>query len=234
MESGNRGTLKEARSLKFFLYRQGWHLFALLILVPAAYYFADPHLGEGSFLGLGDRQWFHLSILFTILHQVWVWLGFRLQLGWGTFTKIFGKWDMLFWGTTFFPLLLTRPLFLVALSRGNQSTLIIDSGVAVVLGILLLIPAVYTLYSVFRYFGLKRALGGDHFRESYRKMPLVTEGAFRYSSNAMYQYAFLLLWSIALLNQSQAGLIAAAFQHLYIWVHYYTVEKPDMDLIFHE
>jgi hypothetical protein len=24
----------------------------------------------------------------------------------------------------------------------------------------------------------------------------------------------------------------AAFNHLYIWVHYFTVEKPDMDYIY--
>jgi hypothetical protein len=75
-------------------------------------------------------------------------------------------------------------------------------------------------------------LGGDHFREKYRRMPLVKKGAFHCSGNAMYLYAFLLLWSIALLHQSHAALMAAGFQHLYIWVHYFTVEKPDMDLIF--
>ncbi len=224
--------MKEAKSIPYFFYRQIWHLLALVLLVPMAFFAAEPYLGEGTFLGILDRTWFILSLSAAILHQVLVWLVFRLQLGWGTLTKVFGKYDLFLWGLIFFPLLISRPLFLVALGRANGGTLVFAGNITFILGVIILIPALYTLYSVFRYFGLYRALGGDHFRKIYRKMPLVKEGAFRYSGNAMYVYAFLLLWSIALFHQSQGALIAAVFQHLYIWVHYYTVEKPDMDLIF--
>lgn len=93
-------------------------------------------------------------------------------------------------------------------------------------------PAVYTGRSIERYFGVKRALGADHFREEYRKMPLVKKGAFKYSSNAMYTYAFLLMWAVALLTGSQAALALALFQHAYIWVHVYCTEAPDMQLIY--
>ncbi len=232
MNRENPPELKKAKSKDYFFYRQHWHLLALGLLVPAAFYAAGPYLGQGSVLGIPDRTWFILSISFAILHQVVVWLVFRLQLGWGSLTKVFGRYDLMVWAVIFFPLLISRPLFLVALGRANEGTLVFDGRAALFLGLIILIPALYTLYSVFRYFGLYRALGGDHFREIHRKMPLVNKGAFRYSGNAMYVYAFLLLWSIALFHQSQGALIAAVFQHLYIWVHYYTVEKPDMDLIF--
>jgi len=62
-------------------------------------------------------------------------------------------------------------------------------------------------------------------------MPLVKEGAFKYSSNAMYAFAFLLFWAIALLTGSRAALASALFQHAYIWVHMYCTENPDMEII---
>ena len=72
----------------------------------------------------------------------------------------------------------------------------------------------------------------DHFRQRYREMPLVREGAFKYSANAMYALAFLLFWGIGLLTGSRAVLAAALFQHAYIWVHMYCTEDPDMRVIY--
>ena len=86
--------------------------------------------------------------------------------------------------------------------------------------------------AIARHFGVWRALGGDHFRDSYRQMTLVKEGAFKYSSNAMYVFAFLVFWSIALLSGSRAALALALFQHAYIWVHMYCTEGPDMRVIY--
>jgi protein-S-isoprenylcysteine O-methyltransferase Ste14 len=63
-------------------------------------------------------------------------------------------------------------------------------------------------------------------------MPLVREGAFKYSSNAMYTYVFLVFWAIAFFTGSTAALATALFQHAYIWVHYYCTEEPDMRVIY--
>ena len=104
--------------------------------------------------------------------------------------------------------------------------------IALLLGVVLLAPALYTLWSVGHYFGLARALGGDHFRVKYREMPMVREGAFRWTGNAMYALAFLGLWSIAFLTGSLGALSLALFQHAYVWVHYYCTEEPDMKLIY--
>ena len=48
----------------------------------------------------------------------------------------------------------------------------------------------------------------------------------------MYTIGFFIIWIPPILAASQAGLLLAAFSHLYIWVHYYTTEKPDMDRIY--
>ena len=63
--------------------------------------------------------------------------------------------------------------------------------------IALVLPGVYAMYSVKRYFGMARAAGADHFDSRYGNMPLVKEGIFRFTSNGMYIYAFLLFWAIA-------------------------------------
>lgn len=61
----------------------------------------------------------------------------------------------------------------------------------VILTGLLLVPALYAAYSVQRYFGMVWAAGADHFDPSYREMPLVKQGIFRFTDNGMYFYAFL-------------------------------------------
>jgi len=58
--------------------------------------------------------------------------------------------------------------------------------------------ALYAIYSVHRYFGLKRAFGADHFEGRYRKILLVKKGVLRFTNNGMYVYAFLSFWAIAM------------------------------------
>lgn len=79
-----------------------------------------------------------------------------------------------------------------------------------------------------------RALGADHFREPYRTGGLVDEGAFAWAPNAMYTFAMLGLWAVAFLLGSQAALVAALFQHSFVWAHYLGTEEPDMELIYGE
>ena len=104
----------------------------------------------------------------------------------------------------------------------------------VVVTVLLALPGLYAMYSVHRYFGMARASGADHFDPRYRVMPMVSEGIFRYTSNGMSLYAFLLFWAIAVGFNSSAAIAVAAFSHAYIWVHFYATEKPDMDFLYAE
>jgi hypothetical protein len=208
------------------------HWLLLTCLLPGAMCLARPALDDASWLGIADRTWFQAVLVLVIVHQVVVWLVFRLQLVYALFSRLFGKHDLLVWGILFYPMLLARPILTLALGIADLGSLGSYRGVQTVIGLALLVPAVYTLWSVVEYFGMTRALGGDHFRQHYRDMPLVRKGAFKYSQNAMYSFVFLVFWAIALLTHSRAALAAALFQHAYIWVHMYCTEAPDMRLIY--
>ena len=210
------------------------HLLLLAVMVPGVLMLADGGLRGGYWLGIEDRYWLYFSLAVVVAHQVIVAAIFRLQLVYQVLTRLFGRWDLVAWGAMFVPLLVLRLITLAGLGLSSAGTVDAPAVVTVLVAVLLFAPAAYTLWSVARWFGLRRALGGDHFRRRYREMPLVTEGAFRYSSNAMYSYAFLLLWAIAILTRSQAAIATALFQHAYIWVHWYCTEEPDMRLLYGE
>ncbi len=114
----------------------------------------------------------------------------------------------------------------------DHGSLNLDIEVVIILTLLLALPGMYAAYSVIRYFGTFRAAGADHFDIRYRDMPLVNRGVFRFTSNGMYVYAFLLFWAIAVGFNSSAALAVAAFSHMYIWIHFYATEKPDMDFLY--
>lgn len=216
----------------FFWHRQFQHLLLLVGLVGGALYWGLPALGDGQWLGVPDTTWFWATLIVVIAHQVIVWIVFRGQLCFNLLTRLLGRWDMVVWGAIFLPFLALRLLLLLGLGLSDAGSLSQYRGLQIITGLLLLMPTFYGLYSVGRFFGLPRALGGDHFRQKYREMPLVREGAFQYTSNVMYGLIFLGLWSIALLSGSRAALAIALFQHAYIWVHMFTVEEPDMAVIY--
>ncbi|KMQ51322.1 hypothetical protein CHISP_1805 [Chitinispirillum alkaliphilum] len=233
MSSGdNRLWYRSARSFGFFMKGQIAHLFAILILIPVVWAFAAPVMDGGTIFGVRDTTWFWLAVGIPVFHQTLVWIVFRAQLGWAAFSKLFGHFDLFVWGVLFLPLLVLRPILIVGLALVTERTLMLSKIISISLALILIVPSLYTLWSVIRYFGLIRAMGGDHFRISFRKMPLVRQGAFKYSANAMYTFAFFLLWSVALIIGSQAALSVALFEHAYIWVHYYCTEKPDMEIIY--
>ncbi len=217
----------------YFWKGQLQHWMLVLVLVPGALFLAGPALDKGVWLSLTVRQWVYLLLGVVVAHQVVGWLVFRLQMCFGAFNRMFGKTALVVWGILFFPFLAARPFLVFAVGWSDVGSLvIIPRAVQVTLGIVLCLPALYTLWSVRRYFGLARALGGDHFFKKYREMPIVREGAFRFSDNAMYSFAFLALWSIALLCGSRVALAMALFQHAYIWVHMYCTEEPDLAILF--
>jgi len=224
--------IEKARTFRFFFKRQIWHFLSAPVLALISFSLAGEALCDGSWLGIRDTTWFWLAIALVVLQQLGVWLVFRSQLGWASLTRLFGKADLTVWAIFFIPLLLARPVVLFALAMSDQASSALPRVAGVLIGILLLVPTIYTLWSVGHYFGLARALGGDHFRTKYREMPMVRDGAFRWSDNAMYSFAFLGLWAIAFLTGSQAALSLALFQHVFVWLHYFCTEKPDMELIY--
>ena len=211
---------------------QGRHVLLLAGLLPGAYLVGAQTLADKTWLGLSGVAWLALALGVPIVQQLGVALLWRAQLCHQSLTRAFGDAGFVVWGVLFFPLLIARPLAVLGLGIADAGSLALPLPLGVGLGVLLLAPALWTMHSVKRHFGFGRALGGDHFFERYRAMPMVREGAFAYSSNAMYTFVFLGLWGLALLTRSQAALAAALFQHAYIWVHWYCTEQPDAVVLY--
>jgi hypothetical protein len=203
------------------------HALMLALLLPGAWALAAPSLDDGSWLGVSDRHWFYAALAVPVIQQVAVSLLWRGQLCYSLLTRAFGDAGFTVWGVIFFPLLVARPLLILAVGVADKGSASVPAAIGIPLGTLFVLLAVWTMHSVVKYFGFARALGGDHFFERYRAMPMVRKGAFKYSSNAMYTIAFLGMWGIALICQSRAALAAALFQQAYIWVHWYCTEQPD-------
>lgn len=121
---------------------------------------------------------------------------------------------------------------MIYLAWSDRSSLDISPLFQITITGILVIIGLYAIYSVKRYFGMSRAAGADHFDLKYRSMSFVKQGIFRFTDNAMYLYAFLLFWAIALGSGSSAALVVAAYSHIYIWVHFYATEKPDIDYLY--
>lgn len=172
---------------------------------------------------------FWVAVAFPIVHQVFVWLAWRAELRSSATSKAVGFRGYV---ALFFVLFGGRFVSLLALAWMDRGSLNLDLLPRVALTTLLAMLGIYAMYSVKRYFGMERAAGADHFDQSFRDMPLVQKGIFRFTSNGMYIHAFLLFWAIAVGFNSVAAVTVAAFSHAYIWVHFYATEKPDMDYLY--
>ncbi len=187
---------------------------------------------DGRFLGVSTVCWAQISIALALAHQIMVAFVFRLQLHRNLMSRLFDTRDLRIWAVMFMPLLVLRPLTLIAVGYADTVPITGYRPAEMLVGATLLVPAIWAMHSTLFYFTLPRALGGDHFREEIAAMPMVDKGAFKYTSNAMYGVAFLGLWGIALLFGSWNALVVALFQHAYIWVHMYCTETPDMRWIY--
>ena len=112
-----------------------------------------------------DRWWFCAAIAVPVVQQVLVALVWRTQLSRALLTRAFGDKALAAWGAIFMPLLFARPLTTLGIGIADLGSLPVPTAVGVGLGCLLLVPAVWALHSVKKYFGIARALGGDHFFE---------------------------------------------------------------------
>ncbi len=182
--------------------------------------------------GVDTLSWFYLLVSITILHQVFVWFCWRTELYSGLISRWFGRRAFAVYAVLFFLLIISRPVFITLLAMANRDTIPINHTFGVILVIVLAAPCIYLIYSIGRYFGFKRAFGIDHFDTSYRGKPLVRKGIFRYTKNGMYVFGILILWIPGILFSSLTALAAALFSHIYIWVHYFCTEKPDMQVIY--
>ena len=192
-----------------------------------------PSLLDGELWNISTKTWLYLAIVSPILHQVYVLVCWRLELYYNTLSNIFSDKGFLYYKIGFAILFLLRPITITFLAISNTDTLEINPILSYVLSVFLLIPVIYLFYSVKKYFGFDRAFGIDHFEpKKLKTFPMVNKGIFKYTSNGMYIFGFLTLWVIGFLFMSNAALLMALFSHIYIWIHYYYTERPDMDFIY--
>ena len=219
--------------IKLIFEKQWLHGFVLALLL-AGLLMAGRIDGfqAGTLWRVSTAVWFWLAVAIAIAHQVLVWFCWRTQLHSSLLTRLLGKGGFSVYAVLFSILGIARVVVVFILAISNQGTLAGDPTTLRIMAVAAGIPAVYLFYSVKRYFGFKRAFGADHFDAAYRTMPFVKEGIFRFTRNGMYIYGFFILWVPGLWYASIAALSAALFNHLYIWVHYYATELPDIRRIY--
>jgi len=210
------------------------HLIAVIVLVAAAYWATGlTGFADGQVFGLSTTAWFIIAVADTIIHQVYVWLCWRSELYGKGMTRTFGGNAFTLYAIGFVILFGARGVFAFIIGYANRGTLPIDPTIGYVLAGIIFLPAFYLFYSVKTYFSFRRAFGIDHFEpEATAKLPFVRKGIFKWTPNAMYVFGFFLLWVPPFLFQSVAALVFAVFSHIYIWVHYFCTEKPDMRRIY--
>lgn len=211
---------------------QPQHLGLIILLTAGACSLMEPSPNGTGLLGLDGRQWAVLSMWLAVVHQVIVAFIFRMQLHRNLVSRMHGENDIRTWTFIFIPLLVARPITLIMTGWADDVPIGLPRGVEWAVGTVLVAVAIVTMHSVLKHFTIRRAVGGDHFRDEIAAMPMVREGMFKYTDNAMYGVVFLGFWGIALLFDSWNALVLALFQQTYIWVHMYCTEKPDMEWIY--
>jgi hypothetical protein len=183
---------------------------------------------SGSFWRVGTKTWLWVAITVPILHQIYVWLIWRLELYQRIFTKRYGiKQAFNMYEIGFTILFAGRMITIITLAISNKNTLHINPRFAYALAALITPLVIYLFYSVKKYFTIERAYGIDHFDKHYRE-PFEKKGIFKYTNNGMYVVGLMILYLPGLLLLSKAAILVALFNHVYIWVHYYFTERPDM------
>ena len=166
-----------------------------------------------QFIGNPSPVLFWIAIAFPIMHQIFVWIIWRLQLQplSATAALTFPVYLVIF-----FVLFAGRFVSFLTLAWVDRGSLQLPIILQVILTVFFTVPGVYAMYSVWRYFGFARAAGADHFDPRYRDMPLVRQGIFRFTNNGMYLYAFLLFWAVAFAFNSLAATIVAVYSHAHL------------------
>jgi len=217
------------------LNKQIWHVLSLFILLFSVNYILSStnKIYEGTLWNINSKLWLYLTIISAIIHQTYVLICWRYELFYKGITKFFGDNGFKYYKVGFAILIISRPILIILLSISNSMTIDIGNTISYLASFFLIIPAIYGQYSVFKYFGINKAFGLDHFEpEKFKNEPFVKKGIFKFSSNAMYIFVFLFLWVPGIFFQSKAALLAALFQHIYIWIHYFFTELPDMKYIY--
>jgi len=234
VNTDNSEVSRRQPSFRLVFEKQLWH-YCILIILLAGILIVSRTEGflAGQFLGISTEIWFYLALAVAILHQVYVWFCWRMELHYSSITRIFGAKGYTYYSIVFFVLFLSRLVLITGLAISNRHSYnLFDQLILTGLAIICAVPLLYLLYSILRYFGHDQAAGIDHFDKAYRDKPLIKQGIFKYISNPIYVFGMLMFWIPGLLCSSTAALAVALFYHIYVWVHYFFTEKPDMQRIY--
>ena len=219
--------------LKLVFEKQLWHYLLLPVLLTGLVIISSTEgFLRGDFLNVSTKTWFLLAAAIPIVHQFYVWFCWRMQLHYSLITRLFGRAGFVCYSIIFLIFLISRLTLLIFLAISNKNSLSANPILLYGLSIVFWLLGLYVFYSIQKYFTLRRAMGVDHFDPSYRGAGLVRKGVFKYTSNAMYTVGLLFLWIPGLLFSSKAALAVACFSHIYVWIHYFCTEKPDMKRIY--
>ena len=213
---------------------QIWHLLSVTILIISTQIFItnNSDVMNGALWGTSTRAWFWIAISVPVFHQVYVWIIWRLELYQNTFTRRYGlATSFKIYTTGFSILFVSRLISIIILALSNQGTLLINPYYSYLFAAIITPIVIYLFYSVKKYFTIERAYGIDHFDKDFNK-PYVKGGIFRFTDNGMYVYGLMILYLPGFILFSKAALLVALFNHIYIWVHYYCTERPDMKFIY--
>jgi len=214
--------------------KQWIHFLSIIIFTLIFYYLAtfSGVIAGNEVFGLSVVQLYWIAFFTPIIHQLIVFTCWRIQLYYNGMNKIFGKIGFWLYAVLFSLFFVFRLISIIMLAFANQNSLINFREILLISFLILSFPVIYLFYSVTKYFGLVRAFGIDHFDPEYHNLPIVKKGIFKYTNNGMYIFGLLILYLPGLYYASIGALLIAVFNHLFIWVHYYTLEKPDMEKIY--
>ena len=102
--------------------KPSYHFLFLVIASFLTYYlYQRDSFFAGSFLGISTRKWFLLSMIIPVVHQVYVWFFWRIQLHYSLVTRLLGRSGFILYSIGFMLLFIVRfPLiFFLAVSSRN-------------------------------------------------------------------------------------------------------------------
>lgn len=204
--------------------RQGLHAVALVILSLPVFILSNQVDA--------NHTWMASALVTAFLHQGLVAAVWRSELFYNTITRIFSRRGFYYYGALFFFLIMLRFLTAAGASLATPGSLPLPAALWWATGGTFTLLFLWLQYSVLRFFGLKRALGADHFFPEYKTMPFVRRGIYRYTPNGMYTFGTLAFLLPGLYLRSQLGLAVGLFHYLAVWVHYWATELPDMEFIY--
>jgi len=211
----------------YFYKNQIWHF---AILFAALYYFYINKIDHSGLviLGFNAYQWLVINIWIHIIHVGYVWICWRSELLWKSVSKSIG-FENYFYGFIF---LISLRFFTLVIPFIDYASLYTPNALSFIVSIIMFVPIIYTLYSVKKYFGFKRAVGIDHFDKKYRNIPFEKRGMFKWVSNSMYTFGLLLPLAVAVLTGSKIMFLVGIFTYVGGWLHYFATEKPDIKYIY--